>query len=429
MKKFIVILLAMTLIVASGCDTVIDVLEVVVEEQEQAEAQKTAEPINAVSDNNSNTDELYEGMPNLPDLDFNNMDLFVDGYSVAEFDHAPDGDTAIFYVDGSYLKTRFLGVDTTEMSTDSGIPQDWAQQGKDFTNDMLENANEIVLELDEVAGDFDNYDRLLAWIWVDGQLLNYMLAARGFADVKYLYDDYKYNDYLLDVEYLAQNLQLGIWGNDQPYYDPNDNYGASAVSASTTSTSNDNYITILDARTKSDGTTVTIKGTVTNMIDTNAFIEDGTAGIYLFTKGRSYSALSVGNEIIIEGVITEYNGFLELTDFDDNDIEIMPQTSNVIPEEINLSQIGESLEGQYVSVSDAVITFVDYTANQNGYSIFIKKDGQTGEIRIDKYLDSYPNPASLNVGDTINVVGNISQHYDAYQIMISDENAITFPNK
>lgn len=429
MKKFIVFILAISLIFASGCDAVLEALEEYEAEQAQMEVLKTAEP----SDSNTNTisnlytNELYEDMPELPNLDFDNLDLFDDGYAIAEFDHAPDGDTAIFYVDGNYLKTRFLGVDTTEMSTDSGIPEDWAEEGKDFTNDMLSNASEIVLELDDTAGNFDDYDRLLAWIWVDGQLLNYMLAARGFADVKYLYDDYKYNDYLLDVEYLAQNMQLGMWGSDAPYYDPSENYSVSSnASSSNTSASND-YISIADARNKSEGSTVTIKGIVTNMIDTNAFIEDGTAGIYLFTKGRSYSALSVGNEIIIEGVLADYNGLLELTDFNDHDIEIMPQPGNVIPKEISLSQIGESLEGQYIQINDVKITYVDYTAGQNGYSIFVEKDRQSGEIRIDKYLQSYPDPSSLNVGDKINVVGNVSQHHDAYQIMISDENAVTYP--
>lgn len=425
MKKIIVIILAITLILTSGCNAVIDVLEVMVDEKQQTEAKKNDEHIEQNSNNNSNVNQLYENMPELPQLNYDNMDLFEDGYAIAEFDHAPDGDTAIFYIDGSYLKTRFLGVDTTEMSTDSGIPEDWAQEGKDFTNDMLKNANEIILELDDIAGDFDDYDRLLAWIWVDGQLLNYMLAARGFADVKYLYDDYKYNDYLLDAEYLAQNLKLGIWSDDKPYYDPNENFNTS-LSGNTTAL-NDDYISIAEARNKSQGTAVIIKGTVTNMIDTNAFIEDNTAGIYLFTKGRSYSALSVGNEIIIQGVISDYNGFLEISDFDDNDIEIISHTDNVTPTEISLSQINESLEGQYIQVNHVEISFVDYNPGQKGYSIFIEKDGQIGEIRIDKYLESYPDPASLNVGDVIHVVGNISQHYDSYQIMIADENSIIYP--
>jgi len=427
MKKFIVFILAIAIVLASGCDAVLEALEEYETEQTQQETLKTDEP-SSNNSNNSYTNELYKDMPVLPDLDFNNLDLFDDGYAVAEFDRAPDGDTAIFYVDGSYLKTRFLGVDTTEMSTDSGIPEDWAQEATDFTNDMLYNADEIILELDDNADAFDDYDRLLAWIWVDGQLLNYMLAARGFADVKYLYDDYKYNDYLLDVEYLAQNLNIGIWGDDEPYYNLDENYSTTSNSSGSASTSaNAEYITIEEARSLNEGTTVTIKGVVTNMIDTNAFIEDGTAGIYLFTKGRSYSALSVGNEIIIEGVITDYNGFLEITDFDDNDIKIVSQTDSVAPNDVNLSQIGESLEGQYIRVSNAKITFVDYTSGQDGYSIFIEKNGETGEIRVDKYLQSYPDPTSLNVGDTINVVGNISQHYDVYQIMISDENAITYP--
>ena len=424
MKKFFIFIMVILVLFSSGCDALLEALEEYAEESNDEVVLQTAEPKDSTSANTNSSQDinaLYDGMPSLPDLDYENLDLFEDGYQIVEFDHAPDGDTAIFVVGSSYLKTRFLGVDTTEMSTDSGTPEDWAQQGKEFTNDMLENADEIILELDHVAGNFDDYDRLLAWIWVDGQLLNYMLAARGFADVKYLYGDYKYNDDLLDVEYLAQSKNLGIWGDDEPYYNPNDNYSSSSSNAAST----DDYISIQKARSMDIGTEVTIQGVVTNVIGSNAFIEDGTAGIYLFTKNRSYSALAVGNKIAITGELADYNSFLELTAFIDNDIKILPNPNNVIPKDISLSEVGESLEGQYIQILNAEITYVDYTEGEKGYSIFIEQNGAAGEIRIDKYLTSYPDPESLTAGDKINVVGNISQHYDAYQIMISNKKSIT----
>jgi len=277
------------------------------------------------------------------------------------------------------------------------------------------------LELDENSNAFDNYDRLLAWIWVDGQLLNYMLAARGYADVKYLYDDYKYNDDLLDAEHLAQSNNLGVWGDDEPYYNPDDNI------STYNSGSQDNYISIKNVRNLPIGSKVKVKGIVTNSIQNNAFIEDETGGIYVYTNNKSFSALTIGNEIIIEGELSDYNGLLEVVNFNGSNIRIISQNNIIAPKSITLSQISEELEGQYVEVANVEITFVEYKKGEKGYSIYITKDGVNGEIRIDKHLINYPDPESFKSGDKINVVGNISQHYDTYQILISDNIAITYP--
>ena len=39
-------------------------------------------------------------MPSLPDLDFEDMDLFEDGYEIVKFHSLSDGDTATFVVGG-----------------------------------------------------------------------------------------------------------------------------------------------------------------------------------------------------------------------------------------------------------------------------------------------------------------------------------------
>ena len=417
MKKFLILILIILFLSLAGCDAVIEALETYDNESTDSTSQESSEQ---VENNNSVVSELYANMPSLPNLNYTNLDLFEDGYQIVDFDHAPDGDTAIFIIDNSYIKTRFFGVDTTEMSPDSGIPEPWAQQAKEFTNDMLNNANEIILELDDNSDAFDNYDRLLAWIWVDGQLLNYMLAAHGFADVKYLYDDYKYNDDLLDAEYLAQSRDLGIWGDDEPYYNPDDNFSIPL-------SENEYPLQISEARNASEGSTVTVQGIITNTIDNNAFMQDETGGIYIFANNQEFHSLEIGNEIIIEGKLQNYNNLLEIVNFDDSDIQIVSKNNKIEPTLITLVDIAESYEGQYIKVNNVKITFVDYNKNEKGYSIFVTQGDVVGEIRVDKYLSSYPDPASFNEGDIINVTGNIAQHYDAYQIMIADSSSITYP--
>ncbi len=398
MKKILIIIIVIAALSFSGCDAVLQALQEYDNSQTTTSSQQAAEDTDA---------------PALPDIDFSQTDLFEDGYQIVEFDHAPDGDTAIFIVDGSYIKTRFLGVDTTEMSTDSGVPEPWAEQAKEFTNDMLNNANQIILELDD-SDTFDDYDRLLAWIWVDGKLLNFMLAQTGFADVKYLYDDYKYNDYLLDAEYAAQNQGLGIWGNDEPYYNPDNNY-----TLQTDSSADSDYISIKAARSMAAGTTVQIRGTITAKIGYNAFIQDETAGIYVFTNNKKFNSLDAGNEISIRATLQDYNGLLELVDFNDSDIIVLSENNTVSPKTITLIELSDNIEGQYVKIQNAEITYVDYTSGERGYSVFITQNGTVGEIRVDKYLGSYPEPSYFTVGSIVNITGNVAQHYDSIQIMIS----------
>lgn len=96
-----------------------------------------------------------------------------------------DGDTAHFTKIG---KTRFLFIDTPE-STNKIEP--YGKQAADFTCNMLENAQQITYEYDGPIK--DKYDRTLAWIFVDGELLQELIAKEGYVKKFYQYQDkYKY---------------------------------------------------------------------------------------------------------------------------------------------------------------------------------------------------------------------------------------------
>jgi len=63
----------------------------------------------------------------------------------------------------------------------------------------LRNAKQILLELDPASDTYDRYDRLLAWVWVDGELLQAKLLENHLAEIRYLYADYLYTDYLYKI--------------------------------------------------------------------------------------------------------------------------------------------------------------------------------------------------------------------------------------
>ena len=114
----------------------------------------------------------------------------------AVYQYIHDGDTAVFYIDtGEKVICRFLAVDTPE------IGEEGYDEAKHFCDVTLEKASKIVLEMDPVSEEYDKYERLLAWVWVDGELLQAKLIREGHAKVAYIFSgEYLYLDYLRSVE-------------------------------------------------------------------------------------------------------------------------------------------------------------------------------------------------------------------------------------
>ena len=113
----------------------------------------------------------------------------------AVFQYVHDGDTAVFYTqeEGTII-CRFLAVDTPE------IGEEGSEEAKRFTDNTLEKASRIVLELDPNSEQYDKYDRLLAWVWVYGELLQAKLIENKLAHLEYLYHEYLYLDYLSEIQ-------------------------------------------------------------------------------------------------------------------------------------------------------------------------------------------------------------------------------------
>ena len=74
----------------------------------------------------------------------------------------------------------------------------------------ITNAEYIVVEY-ELKNKVDKYGRSLAWIWVDGNLLQKELVEAGYAEVAYIYGKYKYTESLCVVQKGAIEKQNGIW--------------------------------------------------------------------------------------------------------------------------------------------------------------------------------------------------------------------------
>ena len=118
-----------------------------------------------------------------------------------------DGDTARFFINNDEKKVRFLAIDTPEI--DKNEP--FSKEASDYTCNALKNAKEIYLEYDGNSDKEDKYGRVLAFVHIDGRLLQKELVEKGYAKVAYIYGDYSYVSELREIEETAKKEKIGIW--------------------------------------------------------------------------------------------------------------------------------------------------------------------------------------------------------------------------
>lgn len=123
-----------------------------------------------------------------------------------------------YVIDGDTLDTedgeriRFLGLDTPEIKKRADDPPDepWGRDAANFVHLFLPAGTEIGLAFEPAARE-GAYGRTLAYILVDGELLNSILLKEGYAE----YADYgmemRHGEYLKRMEGQARVYGKGIW--------------------------------------------------------------------------------------------------------------------------------------------------------------------------------------------------------------------------
>lgn len=158
------------------------------------------------------------------------------------FSGCVDGDTAKFVINNEVKTVRFLAIDTPETVHPTKEVEAYGVDASTYTCNKLKNAKEVVLEY-ESSNKTDKYGRILAWIWVDDTLLQDELIKQGYAEVAYIYGNYKYTDLLKDHEATAQSNLVGIWGNNEKTED--DKEEVCKEDCHNSDTINENWITIV----------------------------------------------------------------------------------------------------------------------------------------------------------------------------------------
>ncbi len=114
-----------------------------------------------------------------------------------------DGDTIEVLKDKAPVRIRLYGIDCPEHD------QDFGTRARRFTSDKVFKKTVEVVPVEK-----DQYNRLVAKIYIDGKYLNQMIVAEGFA---WWYKRYAPKDIdLKDAENEARSSKKGLWSHPNP---------------------------------------------------------------------------------------------------------------------------------------------------------------------------------------------------------------------
>jgi len=120
-----------------------------------------------------------------------------------------DGDTMRIIVNGKEETVRLLLVDTPETVHPTKPVQPFGPEASQYAKEML-TGKEVEIELD--VRERDKFGRLLAYLYINGQMFNEMLLENGLARVAYVYPpNTKYVDRFKEIEKKAKQKEKGIW--------------------------------------------------------------------------------------------------------------------------------------------------------------------------------------------------------------------------
>lgn len=115
-----------------------------------------------------------------------------------ELERVVDGDTIIIHdANGKQVRVRLIGIDAPEsVHEDESKNSDEGREASNFLKELLADVDTVYLEMD--VEEKDQYDRILAYVWIDTGstyiMVNEIMLATGYAKPVYIKPNLKYAD-------------------------------------------------------------------------------------------------------------------------------------------------------------------------------------------------------------------------------------------
>jgi micrococcal nuclease len=118
-----------------------------------------------------------------------------------------DGDTIT--LEGVDTHVRYLEIDAPEVLHEDSPGDPLSEEAKNF-NKSLVSGKKVKLEFDEEK--YDDYGRMLAYVYIDGVFVNEEIVKNGLARPLIIKPNNKYADIIRKAEERAKRERKGIWG-------------------------------------------------------------------------------------------------------------------------------------------------------------------------------------------------------------------------
>ena len=121
-----------------------------------------------------------------------------------ELERVVDGDTIIVHdPDNKRLRVRLTGINAPEsVHEDESKNTEEGRQASKFMKELLEDVDVVYLEYDEAQ--FDQYERTLAYVWIDIDgtyvMVNEIMLATDYAEPVYIKPNLRYADVFRQYE-------------------------------------------------------------------------------------------------------------------------------------------------------------------------------------------------------------------------------------
>lgn len=120
-----------------------------------------------------------------------------------------DGDTVEVNIQGTKEKVRLIGVDTPETVHPTIGEEPYGREASDFTKEKL---TDQTVELEFDVEERDRYGRLLAYVWLDGEMFNEVLLSDGYAQIATYPPNVRYVERFQTAQQEAREAERGLWG-------------------------------------------------------------------------------------------------------------------------------------------------------------------------------------------------------------------------
>ena len=161
---------------------------------------------------------------NVTEIDADNtVDNQESKLDAVKFIRTVDGDTIIVEdSNGEHKRVRMIGIDTPEsVAQEEERNNEYGVMASDYTKELLSNAGPLYLEYDVDAD--DQYDRILAYVWLEdvddtfnvenikNSMVNAIIVENGYGIAKKYEPTVAHDDILAELMAEAEENNIGLW--------------------------------------------------------------------------------------------------------------------------------------------------------------------------------------------------------------------------